>query len=345
MALRVPFHAPTLPAVAMMICGAEPAPLTKEYSRAARQTAMDLLQKEPTQRPTLKHLLHEPSSESDTWAALVKKQVDKLRSTSGAETPPSSVVSPHGSGSSEASTKASSGDERKALPQEMCDPAPASAPKRDLQGDRMGGDGAARRSSVQSLQSSHLQQQQPQQQAAATAEELERARLDTLEDRRLARQWALDHRLSNHDASSAASFQTATASRNGSAGAAGAGRGAKAQELHVEALARASREAAEAFRQRRCNSARTSVTSADSEAYRPNTARCSAVSSVPGSVAGGDVSATGSRQSTDFTEEYRQSLTRASSEAAEERKRLRDKFERNPVNWMGSVPENLVACT
>jgi len=113
----------------------------------------------------------------------------------------------------------------------------------------------------------------------------------------------------------------------------------------VEALARTSREAAEAFRQRRCNFARTSVTSADSEAHRPKTARSSAVSSVPGSVAGGDVSTMGMRRSADFSEEYRQSLTRASSEAAEERKRLREKFERNPVNWMGSVSENLVACT
>lgn len=58
--LRVPFQAPSLPAVAMKICGADPDPIPDRYSQDLRWIILELLQKEPRKRPALEKILKMP---------------------------------------------------------------------------------------------------------------------------------------------------------------------------------------------------------------------------------------------------------------------------------------------
>jgi len=59
-ALQVPFKATCLPAVAVMICSADPAPLPPRYSEELSYLLFALLEKNPMKRPSLDELLHTP---------------------------------------------------------------------------------------------------------------------------------------------------------------------------------------------------------------------------------------------------------------------------------------------
>jgi len=59
-ALQVPFKATCLPAVAVMICSADPAPLPQRYSEELSHLLFALLEKNPLDRPSLHELLHTP---------------------------------------------------------------------------------------------------------------------------------------------------------------------------------------------------------------------------------------------------------------------------------------------
>lgn len=372
MALHVPFHGATLPAVAMRICGASPAPLPTSFSRVLRETVLELLDKEPARRPTLRHLLRQPRHDQDAWALAVQRQMEKIRrskseevsggkseeaspaksaesgatretatpsrggNVSGSDGP--STASPTSGGSGSGSDDCDKASEVSRTPS-LLDLGYAGLRKEytdNFVQRRLGsdaGESSRAEGTAGELRRSPTLLQQRELRAGSDGHlhELERARLDALQDRRVARQRALANWVgrSDDDGGSVASYETAP-SRAGSTLAAGAASREKgAQDRRVEYLARASREAAEAHKQRRCFSARSSVASSESEPVlprQPNSARSSGSKVV------------------DFTPEYRQSLSRVSEEAAAERRRLRQKMERSPVNWLGSVPENLVAC-
>jgi len=79
MSLRVPFQAPSLPGIAMTICGATPEPLPQRYSQPFRRTTMSLLEKEPKRRPSLKDLLRAPRNDNDLWAVEVTRLRRKMQ--------------------------------------------------------------------------------------------------------------------------------------------------------------------------------------------------------------------------------------------------------------------------
>jgi len=56
-ALRVPFHAHSLPVIAMKICSAEPAPLPNQFSTDLQKLVSDLLKKQPGERLSLDGML------------------------------------------------------------------------------------------------------------------------------------------------------------------------------------------------------------------------------------------------------------------------------------------------
>ncbi|CAK0890324.1 unnamed protein product [Prorocentrum cordatum] len=60
-ALRVPFHATSMPATALKIIGAEPDPLPQGYSGGFVRIVFGLLEKEPASRPSLEAVLQLPS--------------------------------------------------------------------------------------------------------------------------------------------------------------------------------------------------------------------------------------------------------------------------------------------
>jgi len=121
MALRVPFKAPSLPGIAMAICGATPEPPPQSYSKALRRTTMLLLEKEPEARPALKDLLRTPRDEGDLWALEVNRIRRKLQPS----------VSRDSSTDSEQQQRGSvSGARRRCetAPQEGCMSQPGAAP-------------------------------------------------------------------------------------------------------------------------------------------------------------------------------------------------------------------------
>lgn len=63
-ALRVPFYAACVPAVAVAICNATPAPLPKMYSDGFKYIVSRLLQKDPTERPGLGDILRAPYAQT-----------------------------------------------------------------------------------------------------------------------------------------------------------------------------------------------------------------------------------------------------------------------------------------
>jgi len=341
MALHVPFNAPSLPGVAMQICGADPAPLPRDYSKAMRHTTLELLNKVPAKRPGLKDLLRSPQSESDVWAVAVRRQREKLIAA-GDETP--SVISPVGSSSSDPSDGSrpprsarraearklsdenSSGREEGQRPSGRRSEASSvpSAPSRE----RLARDADCRRAACP-------QPKDPQLRA------LELARLDALEDRRMARQRALSHRSSVADEMSVISecrtsqAPPSSARSRSNTVAAGGGMGARAEEVRMHALARASREAADQRSVRLGQSSSASTL----EQQRPQSARPGATPSARSSVASRPESRHGA-------EEHKGALRRASCEAAEDRKRFKAKFEHGTPAWMHDISDRhrLVAC-
>lgn len=61
-ALRVPFHGASLPALVMKICSARPEPLPRQYSAHLARVVFDLLEKSPRQRPELREIISRPHS-------------------------------------------------------------------------------------------------------------------------------------------------------------------------------------------------------------------------------------------------------------------------------------------
>lgn len=179
MAFRVPFSAPSLPAVALQICGAVPEPLPERYSQPLRQTVFGLLEKEPRRRPALGELLRAPRGAGDAWAAAVRRQCQGCSRASGAGSAASDATTDTGSAQS------SSREERNSDP--MC----------------------ARRSDVQG-QGTHKSE-------AVVLQALERARLGVLEDRRFARQRALAQRGSTDEASGSSAGRAAAERRSSAA--------------------------------------------------------------------------------------------------------------------------------
>lgn len=269
MTLHVPFNAPSLPGIAMQICGADPAPLPTQYSNPLRRTTLDLLDKVPGQRPTLTEVLRGPRSENDLWAVAVRRQRDKL----------TAIVEGRG------------------------------VARQDQSSDAHAGRGRERRLREEYSQKSKV----PIKDAHFRA--LEIARLEALEDRRMAKQRALSHRSSVDDGSSQAPPSSARSVRSNSVVAAGGGLGAKADDARLQALARASCQAAE---QRSARLAQCSSITVSEQ--RPQSACTSSAISM--------------HKHQDSCQAPWTALSRATSEASEERKRIKAKFEHCPPAWM-----------
>eukprot|EP00405_Crypthecodinium_cohnii_P033666 CAMPEP_0206525980 /NCGR_PEP_ID=MMETSP0325_2-20121206/412_1 /ASSEMBLY_ACC=CAM_ASM_000347 /TAXON_ID=2866 /ORGANISM="Crypthecodinium cohnii, Strain Seligo" /LENGTH=533 /DNA_ID=CAMNT_0054020975 /DNA_START=47 /DNA_END=1648 /DNA_ORIENTATION=- len=328
MALRVPFTGQSLPAVAIQICGATPAALPQSYSAALRSVARDLLDKEPERRPSLNFLLRAPTPKGAAAACQAggaprcQQQQQQQQRLQQHKLQQQMQQEQHGEDAWPALTQRHLEKLRRQH---------ASSNFREDSGSQ--GEPSGSSTSTEAAKAPTPPNPHQFEDSDEKWQALESARLDALQDRRVARERALFSRGgSDGPTSSAASTLASVLSSRPAVIPAGGGRGTRSQDYHLEALARASRDAA----QMRRNSAASSIISNDAPNAIPQSARSSIASNENVAFP------YQRRRSLDFTPEYRQSLAQASMESAQERRQIREKLERGEARWAGN--DKLVAC-